>query len=442
MINKLATVTQKFSPSRRKIIANSAWLLADKILRLGSALFVGVWVARYLGPEQFGLFNYAVAFVSLFGTLATLGLDSIIVRDIVREPSCKDEILGTAFVLKLISGIATLLLTIGTISLLRPNDNLTRWLVAIMAAGLILQSFDIIDFWFQSQVQSKYTVYARNTAFVSISIVKVALIQMRAPLIAFAWAGLAETALSAVGLVILYHVNRDFVKAWRYSFARAKVLLKYSWALILSGIVIMIYMRIDQIMLGQIKDNRAVGIYAVVMKLAEVWYFIPTVIISSVFPSIVKAKQIGENLYYERIQKLFNLCSVLAYAVAIPLSLFSNQIVTLLYGKQYAEAGPVLAIYVWAGVFVYLGAAINTWEITEGLLKLAAITSAIGAVTNVFLNIFLISKYSIMGATISTIISQFIASCGAYAFFPASRKVFIMQLKAILMLDVLKIIKR
>ncbi len=204
----------------------------------------------------------------------------------------------------------------------------------------------------------------------------------------------------------------------------------------------MIYMRIDQIMLGQIKDNRAVGIYAVVMKLAEVWYFIPTVIISSVFPSIVKAKQIGENLYYERIQKLFNLCSVLAYAVAIPLSLFSNQIVTLLYGKQYAEAGPVLAIYVWAGVFVYLGAAINTWEITEGLLKLAAITSAIGAVTNVFLNIFLISKYSIMGATISTIISQFIASCGAYAFFPASRKVFIMQLKAILMLDVLKIIKR
>ncbi len=228
MINKLATVTQKFSPSRRKIIANSAWLLADKILRLGSALFVGVWVARYLGPEQFGLFNYAVAFVSLFGTLATLGLDSIIVRDIVREPSCKDEILGTAFVLKLISGIATLLLTIGTISLLRPNDNLTRWLVAIMAAGLILQSFDIIDFWFQSQVQSKYTVYARNTAFVSISIVKVALIQMRAPLIAFAWAGLAETALSAVGLVILYHVNRDFVKAWRYSFARAKVLLKYS----------------------------------------------------------------------------------------------------------------------------------------------------------------------------------------------------------------------
>lgn len=149
----------------QKILANTGWLFVDKILRMGVGLLVGVWVARYLGPEQFGLYNYALSFVALFSAFATLGLDGIVVRDIVRDPSYKNEILGTAFILKLLGGISTLILAVGAVSLLRPHDNLTRWLVGIIAAGTIFQAFDVIDFWFQSQVQSKYTVYAKNVAF-------------------------------------------------------------------------------------------------------------------------------------------------------------------------------------------------------------------------------------------------------------------------------------
>jgi len=438
MFNKLAARSQKISPGLRKIIGNSSWLLADRILRMGVGLFVGVWVARYLGPEQFGFYNYAIAFVALFSAVATLGLDGIVVRDLVRDPACKEETLGTAFILKLIGGIVTLLLTIGTVSLLRPDDNLTLWLVGITATGLIFQAFDTIDFWFQSQVQSKYTVYAKNTAFVLIALVKVILIQKEAPLIAFAWAGLAEFAIGAFGLVTAYQMTGHHLKAWGGSVLQAKKLLQNSWPLILSGMVIMVYMRIDQVMLAQMKDATAVGVYSAAVRLSEVWYFIPTAIVSSVLPSIVEAKKISEKLYYERIQKLFNLMSVLAYAIAIPVTFLSSQVITLTFGEGYTDAGPVLAIHIWTGIFVYLGLARGPWVLTENLVKFSFITTAIGAIINIILNYFLITKYGVIGAAVSTIVAQFVASYVTNALHPKARIIFISQTKAILMISLFR----
>lgn len=183
MLNRLATATQKLSPDLRRIINNTSWLVADKVLRMGISLFVGVWVARYLGPEQFGLYNYAIAFVSLFSTFSALGLNQIIVRNIVLEPSYKDETLGTAFIIKLIGGIAILPLAVGTVAFLRPEENLPQWLVGIAALGMIFRAFEVVDFWFQSQTQSKYSVLAQNAAFILANLVKVVLLQMKAPLI-------------------------------------------------------------------------------------------------------------------------------------------------------------------------------------------------------------------------------------------------------------------
>ena len=174
----------------QNVISNSGWLFFDNVLRMGVGLFVGVWIARYLGPNQYGQLSYALAFVLLFSSLANLGLDSIAVRNIVRDSSRKDEILGTVFVLKLIGGATAFGVTMVAILLLRPADHLTQWLVGITAAGMIFQAFDTIDYWFQSQVKSKYTVISKNTAFLLISIVKIILIVVKAPLIAFAWTGL------------------------------------------------------------------------------------------------------------------------------------------------------------------------------------------------------------------------------------------------------------
>ncbi|MFM6309557.1 MAG: oligosaccharide flippase family protein, partial [Dolichospermum sp.] len=173
---------------------------------------------------------------------------------------------------------------------------------------------------FQSQVQSKYTVIAKNTAFVITALVKVALISLHAPLIAFAWAGLGEVSLGAIGLIISYRVRGYSPWLWPWSLPLAKTLLKESWPLILSGLTIIIYMRIDQIMLGQMVGDKAVGLYSAATRISEIWYFIPGAIASSVIPSIYAAKEVSEALYYQRIEQFLRLLSWLAIVVAVPMS--------------------------------------------------------------------------------------------------------------------------
>lgn len=439
--NKLTAVSQKLSPNLRQIIGNTGWLFTEKIVQMALGLLVGLWVARYLGPERFGRFNYALAIVGLFTPVAKLGLDSIIIRNLARDSSHKNEILGTAFVLKLIGSTITFFLTIGVIALSTPSDShnyLETWLlVAIIASGTIVQSFEIIDYWFQSQVQSKYSVLARNIAYVLMNGVKLVLIQLKAPLIAFAITMVAEYALASMGFIIAYRFHGNLIRSWQVSFRYAKSLLNDSWPLILSGIVIMIYMRIDQVMLGQMVGEKAVGIYSAAVKISELWYFVPSAIVNSVFPSIVQAKEISEEVYYKRIQQLFNAVVLLAYSVAIPVTFLATPIVTLLYGENYAEAGPILNMHIWAGLFVSLGLARSSWLITEGFMKLSAATTAIGAVINLVLNYLLIGRYGGLGAAFATVVAQIFASYAAHMFYPQTRKIFIMQTKAITLLGII-----
>ena len=422
----------KSSDKLRKIIANTGWLFADRILRMGVGLFVGVWVARYLGVQQFGVFNYATAFVALFSTLSTLGLDAIVVRSIVREPEKRAEILGTAFWLKLFGGVAALILAVSSIIAVRHDDQLTISLVAILSSVGIFQAFNTIDLWFQSQVQSKYTVIAKNTAFVITALVKVALISFHAPLIAFAWAALGEVSLGAIGLIISYRVRGYSPWLWPWSSPLAKTLLKESWPLILSGLTIMIYMRIDQIMLGQMVGDKAVGLYSAATRISEVWYFIPMAIASSVSPTIYAAKEISESLYYRRIEQFLRLLSWLSIVLAVPMSFLSGTIITVLFGKSYEPSASILAIHIWASLFVFMGVGTSSWFIAEGLTQFALRRTIIGAITNVFLNIFLIPAYGGVGAAIATVISQAFASFLSNATHPKTRKIFNIQVKSLI----------
>lgn len=421
----------KSSDRLRGIIANIGWLFADRILRMGVGLFVGVWVARYLGVEQFGVFNYATAFVALFSTLSTLGLDAIVVRSIVREPEKRAEILGTAFWLKLFGGIAALVLAVSSIIVVRHDDQLTISLVAILSSVGIFQAFDTIDLWFQSQVQSKYTVIAKNTAFVIIALVKVTLISIHAPLIAFAWTSLGEVGLGAIGLIISYKIRGYSPWLWPWSSPLAKTLLKESWPLILSGVTIMIYMRIDQIMLGQMIGDKAVGLYSAATRISEVWYFIPMAIASSVSPAIYAAKEVSEALYYQRIKQFLRLLSLLSIVFAVPMSFLSGTIITVLFGKSYEASASILAIHIWASLFVFMGVGTSSWFIAEGLTQFALRRTIMGAITNVFLNIFLIPTYGGVGAAIATVISQAVASFLSNATHPKTRKIFKLQVKSL-----------
>jgi polysaccharide transporter, PST family len=429
-IEKLSLL--KSGSGLRAIIANTGWLFFDRILRMGTSLVVGVWVARYLGVQQYGLFNYASAFVALFSPLANLGLDNVVVRDIVREPLNKEKILGTTFWLKLLGGIGSLLLTVSCIFLLRRNENLTIWMVAILATTGIFQAFDTIDIWFQSQVQSKYTVIARNTAFIIVALLKIILISIHAPLIAFVCATVAETGLGLVGLIIAYKVHGYSLKLWCWSFSLAKTLLKESWPLIFSSFAIMIYVKIDQIMLGEMLGNNAVGVYSAAVRISEIWYFIPVAITSSVSPAIFAAKDTSEVLYYQRIEQLLRLMALLSVTIAIPMTFFSGAIITILFGNGYAAAGSVLSIHIWASLFVFMGVAISPWYIAEGLTHLAMYRTILGALSNVILNLFLIPAYGEIGAAVATVISYACSDLFSNAFHLKTQKIFRLQIQSFL----------
>lgn len=422
MLKKIAAANQKLNPRLRQMIGNTGWLFSEKLLQMVLGLVVGVWVARYLGPDKFGLLNYAIAFTGLFSPLAKLGLDRIVVRDLIQNPSDKHKILGTAFVIKLISGILAYLLAVGTISLLRPADNLTRALVEVIGCGMYFQVFYTIDLWFQSRVESKYTVWSKNAAYICINIFKIILIYLQAPVIFFAWNALGEVVLGAIGLLIIYKLKGNHITAWRISIHWAKDLLNNALPLMFSGMAVMVYLRVDTIMLGQMFGDESVGIYSVATRLSELWYFLPSAIVSSVSPAIIEYKSLEEALYEQRLQKLFTIMTGLAYAIAIPMTILATPIVMIMYGQEYIASGSVLAIHIWASVFVFLGVGKGIWIVTEGLTRFALVSTLCGAIVNILLNLFLIPRYREVGAAIATVISYGCADYLVYITYPRFRK--------------------
>jgi PST family polysaccharide transporter len=408
MLDKLAAITQKLSPGLRQIIGNTSWLLADRIFQLGLALVIGIWVARYLEPKEYGLLTFAMSFVSLFSAIAELGLGTIVIRDIARDPACKDETLGTAFALQLVGGILTLVLTVGTISLLKPSEILIRWLVGIVAAGTIFQAFRTTDYWFQSQLQAKYIVVGNNLVSVVYGVLRIGLIRLQATVIAFAWASLAEAALRGVAMVVAYHISGNHLSAWRCSLLRAKTLLQESWPLVLSGLAVYVYSKIDQVMLGSmLSDTTQLGYYSVAVKLSELFDFIPMLIYQSVFPKLSSLKERNPEDYINKFQIYFDLMALFWILVAVPVSFLSPYIVNILYGKSYAASAPILSLYVWAQFGSNFGVARSAYLAVEGKLQYSLYLSVIGALTNIAINYIFIPKLGAIGATMATLITYF-----------------------------------
>jgi len=259
------------------------------------------------------------------------------------------------------------------------------------------------------------------------------LLYMGAPLLAFACAASAEIALGAIGLLVTYQRLGHIILKLRGGLVRARTLLAGSWPLMLSSLGVWVYMRVDQLMLGTMADDRTLGIYSAAVRLAEAWYFVPMVIVSSVFPSIVQLKNQDPHLYYQRVQKLFNLMSALSYAVVIPTSFLAGPIITLLFGPSYLEAAPILLVLMWSGLFVSLGVAREAWIVTEGLAPFSLATTIVGAVCNVALNLLLIPRYGAMGAAVATLVAQWAAVSLSTLFRHETRPVFRMQAKAVLL---------
>jgi PST family polysaccharide transporter len=419
-------------PNLQKALTNTGWLFGDKILRMGVGLLVGVWIARYLGPEQFGLMNYAMAIVALFGAVASLGLNGIVVRDLVREPDSANTTLGTAFLMQFIGGFLAFALAIAAIGLARPDDSLAKAIVAVLGFAMVFKSTEVVKYWFESQVKSKHVVWMENGVFLVLAVSKIGLILMEAPLMAFVWAAFAEGALVAVGLLAVYAWRGGALGVWRIRYGRAKALLQDGWPLILSGLAVMVYMRIDQIMLAEMVGDEAVGIYSSALRISEVWYMIPMIITSSLFPAIMEAKRKSEKLFEERMQQLLNLMVIIALSISIVVTFSAERIIDILYGEQYQAAAEVLVIHIWAAVVVFIGVPGNKWYILHNLTKMNLVIAIAGGIVNILLNLVLIPIYAAKGAAIATLLSYTIANFILDISVSRTRPLFFLKAKSIL----------
>lgn len=411
---------------------NTSWLFAEKILRTIVGLAVGIWVARYLEPERYGLFSYAQSFVGLFSAVAALGLDQIVVRELVKYPERRSDLLGTAFCLKLL-GALVMFVMLGVAIRITSNDRFTNILVFIIASGVIFQSFNVIDMYFQSRVMSRYVVYANIISLFASSFVKILLILMHATLVAFAWVVLLDSGILALGMTYFYiKHNPPGGKKFTVRLNTAKLLLKDSWPVILSGGLLMIQARIDQVMIKEMVGNAQTGYYSVALRLIEAFGFIPMILNSSLFPALANARNKSESVYNIFFLNYYRLSFLMFLIASVPIFFFSQKIVILLFGEAYRQSGALLSLMAIRLFFTNMGVARGAFINLECLFRFSLLAMLVGTGTNVFLNYILIPVYYSKGAVAATIISFAVTLFALDSVYSKTRGNVLLQIKGIL----------
>ncbi|OAN14365.1 hypothetical protein A3783_00125 [Exiguobacterium undae] len=389
--------------SGKNIFKNTSWLFFEKIFIMAINFFVSLWMARYFGPEKFGDYNYALAIVSLFSSFVPLGLIGYLVKELSQNPENEREILGTSFLLRLLGGVLGFIIsTIVGLSFIKDDDVFILFM--FFNIMLLIQPFEVIYLFFESKIQSKVSVMSRLIGFVISSLIKIILILNNSSLEIFGLVYVSEFIFSLILITFYYNKKVINIKKWNFSKDLSKKYLKSTWPLMLSSLSAIIYLKADQIMLNSMSGSKEVGIYAAAVKLSEVWFFLPTIITSSVFPVLISSRE-NKSEFEKVLQKNYDFLFGLAFFAAILITLFADLIIKYTYGIEYQDSALVLKIHVWGAIFVFMKALLNRWFIIEEMLKFSAFTHVLGMVINIILNILLIPKYGAIGASIATVIS-------------------------------------
>lgn len=392
----------------RKVAKNAMWMVAERIIQMIISLFVGVISARYLGPENYGTLNYGLALVTLFSSIAKLGLDNVIIKEYINKREQNGLILGSAFVLRMISGVLSIICILGYIAITNPNDSIAFVTTLLQSFILIFEVFDLIDFWFQSQLKSKYVAIAKTIAYIVMSTYKIVLLVLGKSVEWFAFATSLEYIVILFILFIMYFKNGG--QKLRCSLKYGFNLLKQSYHFIISGLLVTLYTQMDKIMIGNYLDDSQVGLYSAATAISTMWGFIPNAIINSMRPTIYEAKEKEGKTYEKRLKQLYAIVFWCGILFSIGITIFSKFIITILYGQEYIGASSSLSIAVWSTTFAYLGTARGIWIVCENKNKYTKYYVLFGAIFNLISNAILIPFMGIEGAAIATLISQVIVA--------------------------------
>jgi PST family polysaccharide transporter len=390
---------------RKRLLANLNWLFADRIIRIVGGLVIGIWVARYLGPGDYGLLNFALSFVALFGTVGRLSIDPVAVRELTKFPEREKEILGTIFRLKLWGSLAAIALVLPAAWLVQPDNPLFILLVTITAVGILFNALDVIDIFYQARTLSKYVVQARTIAFLLFSAVRVGLILGEFSVLWFALVATLELALGAALMIWIYRRREGKISSWRWQRGTARLLLKDGWPLIASSLLIIVHTRIDQEMIGQMLGDVQVGIYSAAIRISEAWLFVPMLMVQTAMPYFVQLRERSPARYQERLMQLYSAMFWTGVAAGILTMLVGQRAIVLLFGDAYSGAYTPLVLTIWTGIFIAQAVARSIWMISANLQIYRLFNNLIAVPINVLLNLLWIPKYGASGAAAASLVS-------------------------------------
>ena len=423
------------SPGFRKYFANTSWLLGERILRMIVSLFVGIYVAKYLGPERFGLLSYANSFVGIFTAIAILGLDGIVVRELVKSPDQRDTLLGTSFLLKVVGTLLMWVLILATL-FFSNNDPLTSALIAIIAFGVLFQTFNVIDYNFQAEVKSKYVVHSQIVQLIVSSITKLVLILKGLPLVWFAAVYSLDAIILAVGLAYAYSRNSGSIKKWKWNAKVALALLLDSWPLMFAYMSYLIYAKIDRIMIKEMLDEHNVGIYSAAYILYEAPLFISLMIAKSVYPILVQYYQDNKNKFFQLYSTLSSYLTLLSYLIVLFIFIFHEILIQITFGESFEESSKILMLLSFGMIPMFNAFLRSSYITITGNQKIILYTSLFSAMINIVLNLLLIKVYGVIGAVYATVFTQTLSLIVLNFAFTNTRSISFIQAKSLLLFGI------
>ncbi|MDJ1494649.1 flippase [Cytophagaceae bacterium DM2B3-1] len=421
----------------RKYFSSVSWLLVERVFSMGVAFAISIYTANQLGAENFGKFNFARSFATIITVFAPLGMGAVMMRNLINHPEKKNLTLGTVFVTRATASLICIIV-VGLVSIvfnhLMWHDDLKFLLVMIAAVPVIFESFNVLADFYNSRALAKYHVYGELTkTIVSAGVKLLLLFVFKASVIWFAVVLVMDAIIYDIVVVSIYRfVFKESPLQWKVDWSYSWEMIKQSLPLVLSGFVITVYMRLDQIMIGELLNDKEVGRFAAALRFSEATFFVPTVISNALLPAIIASKKESEERFTMQTQKLCDFLTLTGLAIAVGVNICSYWIFKYLYEPEYADAQNVLIIHVWSGVMVGMGMLANAWLIANNLQKYSLNRTIWGAIVNAGLNAVLIPKFGIEGAAIATLFSQAVASYLSNAITADTRPLFWMQTRSLI----------
>jgi O-antigen/teichoic acid export membrane protein len=422
-------------PSARRdpgaLRSNTAFLFLQKGGKLFLSLAVSVIVARYLGESDFGRLSYALSFVALFGGLASLGLEFLVVRDLVAREEERDALLGTTFVLRLAAGIVLYVALAGYV-LATQEDLVLRDSILLVGGSIVLQAFLVVELFFQSVVRARYAVYAHLASLVIFAACSLGSLAAGAGVVTFAACHLAQWVALGAGLVVAFWGREHRFSAWSFDAVLARQLFADSWPMVITAMLIPVVKNVDQVMIKELLDSQQLGNYAVAVTLTTAWNVVPVTLCTSLLPGIVEARRDDPEQYDQTLERLHRIVlgtSILAAAVA---SAFAEPVVALLFGDRFPGAGAAFQIHVWSIVPRSAGVISSYWLVVEGLQRLYPLRPIAGLVVLAGSFLVLVPGMGIRGAAAAVVLSTLVSGQLLYLCFSRTRKIVRLQVSSLL----------